>query len=70
MERYEELAGRGLVHHNFLLIFINGDDLHGAGDQDVAASTAVAPLVDALAGSVGLHLGLRSKDGDFVIIEQ
>ena len=46
----EKFSVLRLVDHNFLMVFVNGGDLHVARDHDIGVSAGIANFVDALAG--------------------
>ncbi len=66
----EELAMRGLVDHDFLMLLIDGGHANAAGHHDVSASGGVTHLVDALAGMKCFHFHLAGQDGGFVVVER
>ena len=66
----EELAMRGLVDHDLLMLLIDGGDANAAGNHDVSASGGITHLVDALAGMKRSHFHLAGEDGGFVVVQR
>src|SRR6266849_3217172 len=66
----EELAGRGLVHDDFLVVFIHGRNTHSSGNHHVSSSAWVADLIDPLARNEGLQFYLSRQDGSLLFIQQ
>ncbi len=66
----EEVAVVGLVDEDLLLVFVDGGDFDGAGEEDVGGGAGVAELVDALAGGEGAELDLGGEDAELIVIEE
>src|SRR6266852_3095083 len=66
----KKLAVRRLIHHDFLLIFVDCGDPHFSGDHHVGLPARVTHLVDALPRSEILQLHLSRQHGGFVFVEQ
>ena len=66
----EKLAVAGLIDDDFLVVLVDGGDLHAAGHHDVGVLAGIADLVDALAGGELFQLDLGGQNRNFVIVEQ
>ena len=66
----EGVAMRGGCQFDFLMIVVDGGDLHAAGEQDVSAVAVLAHLVDGLTRGEVADFDLRRENGEFVVIEK
>jgi hypothetical protein len=66
----EGIAVRGRGQLDLLVIFVDGGQLHPAGEQDVSAVPGLTHLVDGVARAELANLNLRREDGEFLVIEK
>src|SRR5713226_5126177 len=66
----KKLAVRRLIHHHFLLIFVDRGDSHFSRDHHVSLPARITHLVNALPRSEILQLHLRRQHRRLVFVEQ
>src|SRR5262245_52995733 len=66
----EKFAMRGLIHDDFLMVFIDSGHANSSGNHYVSMTFGIADLVDAFTRRECFELDLTGKDGGFVVIEQ
>src|SRR5438874_13031870 len=66
----KELALRGLIDYDFLVVLIDSRHAYFAGYEYVAAAAFISDFVDSLAGDKLFHLNLAGENGGFVVVQQ
>jgi hypothetical protein len=66
----EEVAVRGMVNDDDLLIFVDGGDFGATGEHNIAVLGRIAGFEDALARRELCDLNLGGEDAGFIVIEQ
>jgi hypothetical protein len=66
----ERIAMRRFGEFDLLVIFVDGGQLHPAGEQDVSPVPGLTHLVNGVARAELANLNLRREDGEFLVIEK